>query len=133
MLTNQNCACCSGKNYIDCCKPYLEDKLIAPTAEALMRSRYTAFATKKVNYLIETHHTDTVNGVSFSNLLSFCNQVVFTGLKVLKTKQGKENDLKGWVKFKANFTEKEVKDCIAEHSYFEKVNGFWKYKSGKYF
>jgi SEC-C motif-containing protein len=39
------CPCGSdNKKYTDCCGRYLDGGEAAPTAEALMRSRYTAYA-----------------------------------------------------------------------------------------
>ncbi|WP_316830170.1 YchJ family metal-binding protein [Pedobacter aquatilis] len=38
-----NCPCGSGLLYGNCCEPYLLKLKDAPTAEALMRSRYSAF------------------------------------------------------------------------------------------
>jgi SEC-C motif-containing protein len=52
------CPCESGKLYSACCKP-LHDGQPAPTAEALMRSRYTAYVLKLENYLLATWHPET--------------------------------------------------------------------------
>ncbi|AZA58729.1 MULTISPECIES: YchJ family protein [Chryseobacterium] len=49
-----NCPCCSGKTYEECCKPYHTREKFAPTAEALMRSRFSAFAIPNGEYLMET-------------------------------------------------------------------------------
>ena len=49
-----NCPCCSGKSYEDCCQPYHLKEKFAPTAEALMRSRFSAFAIPNGEYLWET-------------------------------------------------------------------------------
>ena len=49
-----NCPCCSGKLYEDCCKPYHTKEKNAPTAEALMRSRFAAFAIPNGAYLYNT-------------------------------------------------------------------------------
>ena len=40
-------------SYAACCARYIEEKLPAPSAEALMRSRYTAFALGDIDYLVE--------------------------------------------------------------------------------
>jgi SEC-C motif-containing protein len=40
MLLHPLCPCGSAAHYTDCCKPYLTGKAAAPTAEALMRSRF---------------------------------------------------------------------------------------------
>ena len=56
--TPQTCPCESGKPYSTCCQPYHQG-LAAPTAQALMRSRYTAFALGLENYLLATWHPNT--------------------------------------------------------------------------
>ena len=45
--------------YDDCCMPYHAGTCAAATAEALMRSRYTAFAIEEAAYLIATWHPTT--------------------------------------------------------------------------
>ncbi|MES2205728.1 MAG: YchJ family metal-binding protein [Pseudomonadota bacterium] len=55
----EKCACDSGKTFETCCGPYLQNLNIAPTAEALMRSRYTAYTRYDVDYLLLTWHAST--------------------------------------------------------------------------
>jgi SEC-C motif-containing protein len=45
--------------YADCCEPFHAGLQPAPTAEALMRSRYSAFALKNDAYLLSTWHPTT--------------------------------------------------------------------------
>lgn len=45
--------------YAACCEPLHAGVVSAPTAEALMRSRYAAFALQKAAYLLATWHPDT--------------------------------------------------------------------------
>jgi SEC-C motif-containing protein len=47
------------KEYINCCGRYLDGGEAAPTAEALMRSRYTAYTLHREDYLLQTWHADT--------------------------------------------------------------------------
>ncbi len=49
----------SNKGYADCCGRYLDGGEVAPTAEALMRSRYTAYALGREDYLLATWHHST--------------------------------------------------------------------------
>ncbi len=50
-----DCPCSGGgKNYADCCGRYLDDGEKIPTAEALMRSRYTAYTLLREDYLLAT-------------------------------------------------------------------------------
>ena len=65
------CPCGSDKTYGDCCGLYhagwhtasaTTSRLHAPTPEALMRSRYCAYALKLGNYLLGTWHGSTAPG-----------------------------------------------------------------------
>jgi len=53
------CPCGSAKPYDDCCGRYVDGKEAAPTAEALMRSRYTAYTLLREDYLLTTWHAST--------------------------------------------------------------------------
>jgi len=59
MDTKTTCCSCSNKKYIDCCGRYLDGTEPAPTAEALMRSRYTAYILEREDYLLATWHHST--------------------------------------------------------------------------
>ena len=49
-----DCPCVSGNSYDECCGPYIAGNAAAPTAEALMRSRFTAFASGRLDYIERT-------------------------------------------------------------------------------
>ncbi|HEY9279774.1 MAG TPA: YchJ family metal-binding protein [Eoetvoesiella sp.] len=54
---------CGGKGgvflYRDCCGPFINDNKPAPSAEQLMRSRYTAYALGNADYILATWHAST--------------------------------------------------------------------------
>lgn len=50
---------CGGASYASCCGPYIAGDALPPTAEALMRSRYTAFTLRDEPYLRATWHAST--------------------------------------------------------------------------
>jgi len=52
------CPCDPNTAYSQCCKP-LHEGLPAPTAQALMQSRYSAFVLGHVDYLLSTWHPST--------------------------------------------------------------------------
>ncbi|WP_317205488.1 YchJ family protein [Janthinobacterium sp.] len=58
MTTPANCPC-GGASFAACCGPYLDGSAIAPSAEALMRSRYTAYTLRDEAYLRATWHAST--------------------------------------------------------------------------
>ncbi len=60
MKQNSNiCPCGSTKTLTDCCARYIDNSVPAPTAEALMRSRYTAYTLQREDYLLATWHPST--------------------------------------------------------------------------
>jgi len=52
------CPCGNPAGYAQCCGPLHEGRP-APTAEALMRSRYSAYVLKREDYLLATWHPST--------------------------------------------------------------------------
>lgn len=52
-MSIHQCPCGSALAYDDCCAPYHQG-LVAPNAEALMRSRYSAYVRKDIDYIIDT-------------------------------------------------------------------------------
>ena len=57
-LNQATCPCGGPKPYEACCAPYHAGE-VAPTAEALMRSRYSAYAMSLEPYLQATWHAST--------------------------------------------------------------------------
>lgn len=57
-MANPTCPCSSGLRLHLCCGPYLTNDREPPDAEALMRSRFTAFATVDTAYLWKTLHPE---------------------------------------------------------------------------
>ena len=60
MHQSEACHCGSNRSFDQCCLPYHLGVAIPPTAEALMRSRYTAYVLANVVYLKATWHANTV-------------------------------------------------------------------------
>jgi SEC-C motif-containing protein len=58
---DQMCPCGVGLPYVACCGRWHAgpDRLKAPDAPALMRSRYTAFVLDDLDYLLDTWHAST--------------------------------------------------------------------------
>ena len=54
-----SCPCGSGSPILRCCGPYIAGAELPPTAEALMRSRYTAYTMQQEDYLRATWHPST--------------------------------------------------------------------------
>ena len=120
------CPCGSGGTYAQCCEP-LHDGVPAPTAEALMRSRYTAFVVGDEAYLFRTWHPRTrPEG-------PYCHPgTQWTGLTVHETVDGGEDDETGIVEFTATYRSGDgrggvVDDALRERSRFTRRAGRWLY------
>ena len=50
---------CGGPSLASCCGPYIDGAAIPPSAETLMRSRYTAYVQRNEPYLMATWHAST--------------------------------------------------------------------------
>jgi SEC-C motif-containing protein len=58
-LPKPTCPCGSPRPILGCCGPYIAGAELPPTAEALMRSRYTAYVMGDEAYLRATWHPST--------------------------------------------------------------------------
>ena len=57
--TDTSCPCGSGKLYLDCCEVIIDGVTSALSAEALMRSRYSAYVFKNEQYLLDSWNSST--------------------------------------------------------------------------
>ncbi|MBH1960389.1 MAG: YchJ family protein [Flavobacteriia bacterium] len=122
-----NCPCCSGKTYEDCCKPFHTGEKHAPTAEALMRSRFSAFAIPNGEYLMETTFPPKRKFHNKKDLQEWGEINEWTQLEIIRTPTSDQ------VEFKAYYTDENGKKQLHhEHSLFKNVNGKWYYVSGKF-
>ena len=128
-MVSQNdrlCPCDSGREYDRCCGPYLAGIQKAPTAELLMRSRYTAYVEGNEDYLSETWHSDfrpdTIEAVGGEKWL---------GLKVRRIEAGGPEDSEGEVEFVARFKIDGEGHRLHEISRFVRLGSCWLYTSGE--
>jgi SEC-C motif domain protein len=124
------CPCGSQKSIDDCCGPIIEG-MPAPTAEALMRSRYTAFTLKNLDYIEKTHASEIRKQYNRSAALSAINDANWLGLEVRNVVDGGEDDQIGTVEFLSNFLRDEQNFIHHELASFRKEDGNWVYVDGK--
>jgi SEC-C motif-containing protein len=121
------CPCGFNKSYETCCGVFHSVKANAPTAEALMRSRYSAFAKNEILYLKATTWPPNQKHFDEAGYSSRAKESFWLGLQILDSEYGKENDTKGTVTFIAkSMISGEVKEQ-REKSLFKKKNGVWFY------
>ena len=127
---NRKCPCGSSKPFSFCCEPAIEGYKPADTAEALMRSRYTAFALGQVDYLINTTAVSHRNPDDADVLLEQMRATTWTGLTIHETDQGLASDSQGIVEFTANFESAGEAAALHERSNFRREEGYWVYVDG---
>ena len=125
------CHCCSGINFEDCCHPFLAGIKLASTAEALMRSRYTAYVVVDVNYIIATTHRSTRNLYNTNSIKQWAESSTWQKLEIVSIRAGTANDSNGKVEFKAYYLDSIMKGNVHhEYSDFVKENDTWFFVGG---
>jgi len=129
------CPCGSRRLFARCCEPYLTGKKVAPSAEALMRSRYSAFHQRNLDYLISTHHPDHRSANERDELKQSGAQ--WLNLIVIGAQKGQRKDRQGTVEFVAAYRNglsagagRKIEQ-LHERSEFVKEAGQWFYTTGK--
>lgn len=128
----EKCYCGLKKNKQECCSPFLSGTKKATTAEELMRSRYSAYVTGNIDYILSTHHHLTRPLKEKAEILKWTLSVKWLGLTVHSTNQGGLKDTIGYVNFTALFMEQGQLDRIEENSKFIKEADCWYYTSNSY-
>ena len=126
------CPCGLPAALADCCGRY-HAGAPAPTPEALMRSRYAAFAfgtPAGLDYLVATHHPDHRDPDLAAGLAaSMAGIEAWEGLEVLEAPMPEGDE--GRVAFVASYRLGDgTRGTLRERSSFERVDGRWFYTEG---
>ena len=110
----ESCRCGSGADHSACCAPYLRGQEEAPTAEALMRSRFSAFCYEDATYLLRTWHP-----LTRPKTLSFEGEKTrWLRLEIIDAPLPLEGESLATVEFKAHYLSKGRLGCLHERSTF---------------
>ncbi|HWA78122.1 MAG TPA: YchJ family protein [Polyangiaceae bacterium] len=125
------CPCGKGESLETCCGPYLSGAALPPTAEALMRSRYTAFATGNVDYILETHDPDRRGDVDAASTEQWSKGSEWLGFELVDVENGGPDDNAGVVEFVAKYKIKGTTLTHRERSVFRKHGNRWVFVDGQ--
>ena len=125
------CPCGSGSELDECCGPIISGDRPAPTAEALMRSRYTAFVRGDLNHIENTYARQERHNVIRPAVESMFQSVEWVGLEILGTSRGGVDDDTGTVEFAARFRKDGEVLVHRERSAFRREEGRWVYVEGE--
>jgi SEC-C motif-containing protein len=119
------CPCQRGPSYAECCEP-LHHGSPAPTAERLMRSRYSAYALGLSDYLLGSWHSSTRPGA-----IELDPAVRWYRLDILGRTGGGLLDTTGTVEFRAFYRGPDGPGEQHELSSFIKNDGNWFYRDAR--
>ncbi len=125
------CPCGSGLEFDDCCSPVLSGEKEAATAEALMRARYSAYATCHIDFLHSSLHPEHRKDHDKQSTQRWAESSEWLGLEIAATKDGGVDDQAGMVEFIASYKEKGTIRRYHEQSQFKKEGGKWFFVDGK--
>jgi SEC-C motif-containing protein len=120
------CYCGNNVSFQNCCEPYINGIANALTAEKLMRSRYSAFATGAADYLVNTTHILKRRFHNKKDILDWSQANKWLKLEVLASTENT-------VTFKAYYLDENLKAQVHyEHSTFKLENEKWFYVDGEF-
>ena len=122
-----DCPCGSGLPFEGCCGPIISGTPAA-TAEALMRSRYTAYVVGELNHVADTHAPEVRDDFNRPEAERLARHCIFEGIEIRKaTETGERAQIDFVLRFK-----RDGKNMIqVELADFRKVDGRWLYAGGK--
>lgn len=130
-MTATLCPCHSEKDFTVCCGPILDGTAKAKTAEALMRSRYTAHVMGNFDHIANTHAPEVKDTFNKSAAKAQAKNTEWVGLEIRETTDGGPDDEVGTVTFAARFKENGEFNVHRERGTFRREKGDWVYVDGK--
>ncbi|MDH5187364.1 MAG: YchJ family protein [Rhodospirillaceae bacterium] len=126
----KQCLCGSGRSFDECCKPII-DGAPAPTAETLMRSRYSAYALGNTDYLATTLSSDLSDEFDQVEADGNASDAKWLGLEIKSVSGGGEDDEIGEIEFIARFQLHGQQRVHHELSQFSREDGRWVCSGGE--
>lgn len=96
-----------------------------------MRSRFSAYVLKRVDYLLETQHPKTRSRDLAQGIKETAESATWIGLQVLGATGGQASDKKGIVTFRATYSQAGKIGEHCERSRFARYGGDWSYVDGE--
>ena len=126
-ILGKNCYCGSLITFESCCQKFINFSQNPKSAEDLMRSRYSAYVTQAIDYLIATTAFFQRQSLSKREVLIWSQSNQWNKLEIIESTTNT-------VEFKAYYTNsKKLSFIHHEKSTFIIENGKWCYVDGKFY
>jgi SEC-C motif-containing protein len=113
------------------CLPFLQGEKRPETAAELMASRYVAYATGAIDYLLETHDPKTRSAADRKATEEWSKRADWRGLELVRIEQGGPEDDAGQVEFIARYAIDDAEYAHHERAEFRKLDGRWFFMNGE--
>lgn len=124
------CPCGSKALFGGCCGPIIAGAP-AQSAEALMRSRYSAYVVGDFDHIVRSIAPELREQFNLSAVQAMASNLTWLGLEVREVIGGGAEDDKGTVEFSARFTEGGQEKVHHELATFRREDGRWLYAEGR--
>lgn len=112
------------------CQPFIRGDKAPSAAVELMASRFVAYATGAIDFLIDTHDPATRAQADRKATADWSRRATWRSLEILKTEAGGPDDDEGHVEFIARYAQDGVEHAHHERSLFRRLEGRWFFVSG---
>lgn len=121
----KKCFCGANEPFSSCCGPIIRG-LKADSAEKLMRSRYSAYVTHAIDYLIETTHPSKRQALVRKEIEEWAKSNIWQQLEIVGSSEF-------IVEFRAHYKDRKGKNQVHhEKSTFVFENDSWYYLDGEF-
>ena len=124
------CPCQSQKSFEECCQPFIEKQALPETAEQLMRSRYSAYATDNAQYIVDTYSKKTREKNTLADIQAWMKECRWLNLIIHQHSINPLTATQAEVEFSAYFIHNKQLCLMRENSRFERIAQQWYYIDG---
>jgi len=118
------CLCGAADTFDRCCGVYIGGNHLAPTPEALMRARYSAYSLGNIDFIQRTCAGQALADFDYLAAQEWSNLVQFVALVIQDTHHTSTH---GHVQFQATYIENGKTQVLSEFSVFQYLQGAWVY------
>lgn len=126
-----HCPCGSALPGAECCTPIIAGLRPAASAEALMRARYTAYATVAMPFITASTHPEQRHRYNEEAAREWAEQSEWLGLEIVALHDGGPDDSRGTVEFVARFRDRAGEHRHHERATFARHEGDWYFVDGE--
>jgi SEC-C motif-containing protein len=123
------CPCNQEVDYATCCKPIHLRERLPQNALELMKARYSAFSKHQIDFLLDSHHSETKDVIDPDEISEWAKNAHWDHLEIIRHEVLAED--KELVEFKAKYRENGINQIHHEISQFKKEGPEWFYYAGE--